>query len=205
MSAPDQGLPGGGDAVHTVHEDEPWIENVGDHPARSDSPEYTRSRAAMVKIIQTIPAWPLGPPLYQDHHAGSIPLHDGAGWLFVLDLAGSEWSGQFCLDYPKVDAWRQRVLRIVDAFPSTIPELKALGYPDALDLLTQPVTDATGVAHWVDGIFNASLPVPAGFHTGVLKPGKQQAGLHHYPKPVVDIQFLKRDDFTLWVDRKSVV
>jgi hypothetical protein len=25
------------------------------------------------------------------------------------------------------------------------------------------------------------------------------AGYHHYPKPIVDIQFFKRDDFQLWV------
>ncbi|MGH7723038.1 MAG: DUF6424 family protein [Candidatus Dormibacteria bacterium] len=186
-------------STHTVSEHDPWTENVGDHPARADSPEYTRSRAAMIKIIQSIADWPLGPPPYQDHHAGSIPLHDGTGWLFVLDLAGSEWSGQFCLDFAKVDAWRLRVARIVAAFPSTLPALELLSYHDGETLLTTPITDATGVALWVDGIFNASLPVPAGFHTGVLSPGKQQAGLHHYPKPVVDIQFLKRDDFTLWV------
>lgn len=199
---PDSGLPGGGDAtkgVHQVTEDDKWIEVVNDHPQRSDSPEYVRSRKAMVAIIKTIQPWVLGDPPYQDHHAGSIPLHDGNGWLFVLDLAGSEWSAQFCLDPVKVDAWRKRVARIVTAFPQTLPELQALGYPDAVSLLTVPILNATGIALWVDGIFNASLPVPAGFHTGVLSPGKQQAGLHHYPKPVVDIQFLKRDDFTLWV------
>lgn len=185
--------------VHVVTQDDPWSENVGDHPARSDSPEYVRSRAAMVRIIQTIPDWPLGPPPYQDHHAGSVPLHDGAGWFFVLDVAGSEWSGQFCLDPAKVDAWRQRVARIVMGFPATVSELEAIGYPDAPALLTTPITDPGGIALWVDGIFNASLPVPQPFHTGVLKPGTQAGGLHNYPKPIVDLQFLKRDDFALWV------
>lgn len=449
------GLPGD----HQVHQDDPWTENVNDHPARSDSPGYTRSRAAMIAIIKTIAVWPLGVPPYQDHHAGSIPLHDGAGWLFVLDLAGAEWSAQFCvadetpvltadlrwipaidvqegdrllgfdedsgrysrrwrqatvthtdravrhcsrvilgdgaevvatddhqwmtsygtwmqtrqlrasatdrgmgrrdvathvrrlidvwpgtdlsreagylaaafdgegylsqrsykggrdgtsdvttlgvgfaqrrnamltevercleakgfdyvlrpgddvdrislrhratvlrflgqirpprllsqldasglgiltqvrdvpvravepvgeqevpviststgtfvaggfaahncLDPAKVDAWRQRVARIVAGFPSTLGELQMLGYPDASTLLGTPITDAVGIGLWVDGIFNASLPVPQGFHTGFLSPGKQEAGLHNYPKPVVDVQFLKRDDFILWV------
>jgi hypothetical protein len=29
------------------------------------------------------------------------------------------------------------------------------------------------------------------------------AGAHHYPEPIVDIQFFKRDDFPLWVDDDS--
>jgi hypothetical protein len=176
-----------------------WIENVGDHPKRSDSPEYVRSKKAMVKIIQSIQPWIFGPPPYQDHHSGSVPVHDDNGWLFVLDLAGSEWSGQFCLDPAKVDEWRKRVARIVAAFPRTVPELEQIGYPDAKALLTTEIMDATTIGKWVDGVFNASLPMPVLFHTGVLKKGSQQAGIHHYPKPVVDLQFLKDDSFVLWV------
>jgi hypothetical protein len=63
-------------------------------------------------------------------------------------------------------------------------------------VLGTPITDAAGVAAWTDSIFNAGLPLPAAFHTGVLPKG---AGYHHYPKPIVDIDHIRFDDFRLFV------
>jgi len=184
--------------THTVHEDMPWTENVNDHPARADSPAYIRSRKLMIALVKLCQPWVYGPPPYQDHHGGGVWLKDSAGWQLVLGLVGSEWSAQFCLDPVKVDAWRIRTKRLVSSFPETIPGYVALGYPDGQTLLETPVTDATTIGLWVDGIFNASVPLPAGNHTGVLGPGKQDPGEHHYPMPIAVIPFIKHDDFILF-------
>jgi Family of unknown function (DUF6424) len=182
--------------THTQHEDMPWTTNVGDHPARADSPEYGRSRKLMIKLVQLCQPWGFGPPPYQDHHGGGVWLKDASGWFLTLGLLGGEWSSQFCADPVKVDRWRAATKRLVDAFPETIPGYVALGYPDGGRLLATPINGPSGIAAWFDGIFNASVPLPALDHTGVLPKG---AGYHHYPKSIKDIDFFKRDDFTLWV------
>ena len=43
--------------VHTEHEDQPWTIEVGDHPGRTDSPQYTRSRNLMIKLVQQTQPW----------------------------------------------------------------------------------------------------------------------------------------------------
>jgi uncharacterized protein DUF6424 len=182
--------------VHTEHEDHPWIINVGDHPDRSDSPGYRRSRALMVELVQRTQPWFFGPRPYQDHHGGGIWLKDDTGWLLVFGSAGIEWSAQFCADPAKVDLLRTQANRVVAAFPDTVPGYEALGYHAAAGLLGTPIADADAVAAWTDGIFNASVALPAGAHTGVLP---ASAGYHHYPKPIVDIATFKYDDFALFV------
>jgi hypothetical protein len=87
--------------------------------------------------------------------------------------------------------------RILRAFPDTVPTYKELGYTAARTLLETPITTAEHVSAWTDSIFNASMPVPHAAHTGVYPHG---AGYHHYPKPIVDIEHFRRDDFTLFVD-----
>lgn len=153
----------------------------------------------LVKLCQE-PVWTFGPPPYQDHHGGGIWLKDAKGWFLILGLLGCEWSAQFCADPAKIDAWRQGTKRIVDAFLGTVPGYESLGYHDARALLDAPITDADGVGLWVDSIFNASVPLPAQAHTGVLKKGgADMAGYHHLPKPIVDIAMFKHDDFVLFV------
>jgi hypothetical protein len=177
--------------THTETENDPWTINVGDHPQRTDSPAYTRSRNLMVKLVQLNQPWFLGDPPYQDHHGGGIWVKDDTGWLLLLGLAGIEWSAQFCADPAKVDLLRRHAKRIVAAFPQTIPGYVALGYTDAAGLLATPITTTDQIAAWTDGIFNASVPLPANQHTGVLPAA---AGFHHYPKPIVDIELFKHDD-----------
>ncbi len=63
-------------------------------------------------------------------------------------------------------------------------------------LLDTPIETAEQVAEWTDSIFNASVPLPAGTHSGVLP---KSAGYHHYPKPIVDIDHFRYDDFELFV------
>jgi hypothetical protein len=183
--------------VHTEHEDDPWTIHVADHPGRSDSPEYLHSRALMVELVKATQPWWYGPPPYQDHHGGGIWLKDADGWILIFGSAGIEWSAQFCADPAKIDLLRQQAARLVAGFPETIPGYVALGYHDGERLLTTPITNADQVAAWTDGIFNASVALPAGAHTGVLP---KAAGYHHYPKPILDIETFKYDDFTLFVD-----
>jgi hypothetical protein len=160
----------------------------------------------MNEIVKSCQPWYLGAPGYQDHHGGALWVKDEKGWFLVKNMAGMEWSSQFCADPSKVDHLRQNAKRVYDKFPLTAPAFKQLGF-DLNALLTTPITDAKGVANWTDSICNASLPLPQGRHTGVLPKagGKVQSnpdvhgGVHYYPTPITDIELFKRDDFQLWV------
>jgi len=159
----------------------------------------------MHKIVDTVDDWVLAPrpapdgttPPYEDHHGGGIWVRDGDGWLFVQLPLGIEWSAQFCADPAKVDLLRQAAARLVRAFPATLDGYQELGYQVAATLLSTPITDAESVSAWTDSIFNASVPIPRAAHSGTLPQG---AGYHHYPKPIVDIDHFRRDDFHLFVD-----
>jgi len=191
--------------THPEHEDFPWTIAVLDHAPRKETPAYRASRTLMHKIVDTLDDWVLAPPPaadgttppYEDHHGGGVWVRDDDGWLFVLLPLGIEWSAQFCADPGKVDLLRQAAARLVRAFPMTLDGYQELGYTVAATLLATPVTDADGVAAWTDSIFNASVPIPRAAHSGTLPAG---AGYHHYPKPIVDIDHFKRDDFHLFVD-----
>ena len=186
---------------HTESEDMAWTDNVGNHPARANSKTYGEARPAMIKIVQTLQPWFLGDPPYQDHHGGGLWVHDGDGWLLICNVAGVEWSSQFAGDPAKFDWLRKNAERASKAFPSTELELLKLGLPQHhVDLLHAAITNADDIGKYVDSIWNASVPLPTQFHTQSLHTGDHQhAGIHHYPKPIVDIQFFKRDDFELFV------
>jgi len=180
--------------LHTEHEDHPWTIEIPDHPQRTDSPAYLLARKIMNSIA---PAknWFLGAEPYQDHHGGGLWLKDGEGWFLVKNLAGLEWSSQFCADPKKVDILRQNAKRLYAKFPLSAQAFKEMGF-DLYAFLNTPITDDKGVAAWTDSICNASVPIPASGHTGVLPHG---AGVHHYPTPITDIALFKHDDFQLWV------
>lgn len=175
---------------HTEHEDKPWTVEIPDHPRREDSPEYVASRKRMNQIARTVPGFFYGAPPYQDHHGGGLWLKDEDGWFLVRNLAGIEWSAQFCASPVQVDKLRCNAQRIYAGFPDAVDEL------GIRDLLDTPITDAEGVARWTDSICNASVPLTAGLHTGVLP---KAGGVHHYPAPVVEIATFKYADFQLWV------
>jgi Family of unknown function (DUF6424) len=185
MASPDRVV-----AAHEQREDEPWAVEIAEHPRRADSAEYVRSRKAMNAMAALDPAFFYGRPPYDDHHGGGLWLKDEDGWFLVRNLAGMEWSSQFCADVAKVDALRRNAKRLYAGFPGVAEDL------GIRELLDTPITDPAGVARWCDSLCNASVPLPASAHTGVLP---ANGGVHHYPAPVVDIEFFKRDDFTLWV------
>jgi hypothetical protein len=219
---------------HTEREDDPWIIQIPDHPQRADSDTYKISRPLMHAIIAAAKAaaakqaevdvvsdFFLGHDKddFQDHHGGGLWVKDPHGWMLLKNLAGMEWSQQFCADPKKVEKLRQVAERVYAAFPDSLPALKALlGDKDAkyqIETILHEEID-TGelevqqakVARWVDSIFNASVPLYATRHTGVLAPNghahsepapQLEGGVHHYPTPITDIQLFKHDDFQLWV------
>jgi hypothetical protein len=183
--------------THPEHEDFPWVIAVVDHPPRTESAAYVRSRALMRKIVSATSDWMLAGSDYQDHHGGSVWVKDAQGWLCLQLPLGIEWSAQFCADPARVDQLRLYAARVVAAFPETLPGYQSLGYPDGDRVLTTSIENADGVAAWTDSIFNASLPLPAAAHTGILPTA---AGYHHYPKPIVDIDHFRYADFQLFVN-----
>jgi hypothetical protein len=213
----------GPDPDHTETETHTWSVNIPDHPARQDSPEYVAARKKMNDLAAQATALIYGPAPFEDHHGSALWLQDSQGWFLVRNLAGIEWSAQFCADPGKVDLLRQNAKRLYDL---VAPAIKQQLDPNGV--LDTPITDAAGIATWTDSIFNAGLPLQASFHIGVLQAatgqpptppatgqaapppatgqgqnpaaaGQEPAGVHHYPTPIVDIQLFKYDDFQLWV------
>jgi hypothetical protein len=180
--------------THTESKDHPWTIAIPDHVGRTDSPEYVKSRAKMNEIARDIAGTPgglfFGSAPWQDHHGGALLVKDDQGWFMVKNLVGMEWSSQFCADPAKVDKLRQNAKRLYDKFPDAVAEL------GIRDLLDHEITTPADVENWTDSICNASVPLPAGLHTGVLPQG---GGVHHYPAPIVEIALFKKDDFKLWV------
>jgi Family of unknown function (DUF6424) len=156
--------------VHSESEGHPWSINVPDHPQRADSPEYVAARTKMNQIAAGTTGLFYGPPPFQDHHGGALWLKDAQGWFLVRNLAGIEWSAQFCADPAKVDLLRQNAKRLYDLLA---PEIKQELDPNGL--LDTPIQDAAGVAKWTDSIFNAGVPLHQSFHTGVLPQGGAQS------------------------------
>ena len=189
-------------ATHEVSEDHPWGVYVVDHPPREDSPYFTAARRTARKIlaVPSLDGPPYGPGPWEMHHAGSLWVLTADGWRMYLARAGIEWSMQFCADPAKVDRLRRDALALVEAFPATLPALADLGYPEAKDILTTPVTDAATIEQYTDSLFNSCVPLTRGDHQGILP---DAAGEHHYPIPAKAGDFIRYDDFQLWVTLKD--
>ena len=181
--------------LHDVTAGRPVTYKTNGHPPRADSPTYRVSRVALKKIVASMKDWYFKGRDYQDHHGGGLWLHDGAGWFFVRNLVGIEWSAQFCADPKKVDALRVNAQRLYARFPESFAAFKKLGI-DLKRLLDTPINEADGIAEWTDSICNASVPMPQPLHTGAVPQG---GGIHNYPTPVTDIDRFRHDDFRLWV------
>jgi Family of unknown function (DUF6424) len=152
--------------VHSESETHPWSIQVPNHPARSDSPEYVAAREKMNEIAAGATGLVYGSAPFQDHHGGALWLKDDQGWFLVRNLAGVEWSAQFCAEPVKIDLLRQNAKRLYDLLA---PEIKQELDPGGL--LDTPITDAAGVAKWTDSLFNAGVPLQPTFHIGTLPGG----------------------------------
>ena len=171
------------------------IANVDGHAARADSPAFIAARTTLHKILAETGTFFYGTGKIQAHHGGSIWVHDGKTWRMFQNLAGIEWSGQFCADPGRVDLLRQNAKALVDRFPDTIPNLKRLGY-DAEPILNTQITDGIGISRFVDSLFNACVPLPQPVHTGTISAiNDRSAGKHNYPAPNDDTVFYCRTDF----------
>src|SRR5207237_5195961 len=137
--------------AHPLHEDQPWTMWIATHIKRKDSPSYVRSRRNMNMIVASNKSFFYGAKPYQDHHGGGLWLKDDEGWFMVRNLAGMEWSSQFCADPAKVDGLRQIAQRLYARFPEAAAELKIEG------LLSKEIKTAKDVAAWTDSICNASV------------------------------------------------
>jgi Family of unknown function (DUF6424) len=111
----------------------------------------------------------------------------------------SRWfvSAKRTADPAKVDRLRRDALALVQAFPGTLPALARVGYQEAEEILTAPITDAGTVARYTDSLFNSCVPLIRPDHQGILP---KAAGEHHYPWPAKAGDFIRYDDFRLWVD-----
>ncbi len=157
------------DPVHSESEEHEWDINVPNHPTRADSPEYVAARKQMIELAANTTGLIYGSAPFQDHHGSALWLKDAQGWFLVRNLAGIEWSAQFCADPAKVDLLRQNAKRLYDLLA---PEIKQQLDPNGL--LDTPIQDAAGVATWTDSIFNAGVPLQQSFHIGVLPQGGAQ-------------------------------
>lgn len=90
MTAPDPGS-------HIETETHTWSVNVPDHPQRTDSPDYIAAKNKMNEIAAQAPGLLYGTGPFQDHHGSALWLKDSQGWFMVRNLAGIEWSAQFCV------------------------------------------------------------------------------------------------------------
>ena len=115
---------------HIQREDTPWAITIPDHEPRKDSDAYKIARKVMSNVVKEVKEFLGTHGPYQDHHGGGLWVKDKDGWLLIKNLAGMEWSAQFCADPAKVDRLRQFAKRIYEAFPASIPAFKQFGFHD---------------------------------------------------------------------------
>jgi len=184
-------------ATHTENEDYPWGIRLVDHPPRFESATFRAAKKVVHKILDevSVAELPYGPGPWEMHHGGSLWVKGETGWQMFRARVGIEWSMQFCADPAKVDRLRVDAKALIDAFPLTSPALVELGYRD-VDLLEHKIATADDVAAWTDSLFNACVPLSRAHHQGIL-PGVP--GEHHYPWPVKGADYIRYDDFPLWI------
>lgn len=189
-------------------ENHPWKIRLVEHPKRFESAQFTAAKKTAHEILRQmndadlpygprpVDAGPKPTEHWEMHHGGSLWVMGSRGWLMYRARVGIEWSMQFCADPAKVERLRVEAAELIDAFPRTLPALAKLGYDRAEDLLRTPIKDADGVEAWTDSLFNACVPLSRGNHQGILP---KVPGEHHYPWPVKGADFVRYDDFQLWV------
>ncbi|MEU0256200.1 DUF6424 family protein [Streptomyces sp. NPDC006184] len=190
-------------------ENHPWHTRLVEHPKRFESSHFRAAKETAQKIPHAMDDsdLPYGPrPVdphkgskssehWKMHHGGSLWVKSPGSWRMYRARVGIERSMQFCADPEKVDRLRQEAAELVDASPLTLPAPAVLGYGRAEELLRTPVEDADGVEAWT-ALFNACVPLSRGNHQGIRP---DVPGEHHRPWPVKSADFVRYDDFQLWV------
>lgn len=191
--------------LHTIKTGLTLGQNVDGHPPRTESEEFVKSRATLHKIdaipgFENVYARGDGSAAIQAHHGGSIWLMgDDDKPFMVPNIFGVEWNEQFDADFTIVDMLRRIAKKMVDAFKKTRPWLRSLGY-DPDPVLDTPVTDSATCSKYVDSLFNACVPLPQKVHTGTIsKTDERSAGIHNYPVPAWNNNFICRKDFKPFV------
>lgn len=196
-----------GNGEHTEHEDHGWTVDIKDHPKRTESEGFRRSKDTAHKILAQIRqqdpggllATLAGPSGVQAHHAGSLFLFLDGDWFMVLSPAGVEWCAQWGASPEHVDWLRRNAQAVYERFPETLAELTKLGYAEAAQILSEPITGQAGVARWTDSIFNSCVLLSPALHQGIVSTKQQVAGWHHYPKSAWDMQVTAWPDFQVFV------
>jgi hypothetical protein len=160
-----------------------------DHPPRTDSPEYGRTRKALMKtpggcyvcdgpVDLSHPGEPETKD-QQDHHGGGIFLYPEGGSEPILvgfNLFGMEWS----LGWGALPA---RVAAFVTQLNVVVEKLGGQAY-------TAEIATVDDVMAYVDSFFNASVKLCAPHHIGHESShspdhnGNEAVGIHNGPVPI---------------------
>jgi hypothetical protein len=181
--------------VTKLHERDDVTVGYADHPKRSDSPEYGRSRRWLMDtsggcyvcggpVDLSHPEAPADARGLEDHHGGGLHriAADGTASLVALGLAPLEWAGGWAADPKRVEAFAITQRAVMSAISEgTVSELPA-------------ITDTQGVMAYVDSVFNASVKLCQAHHVGVPDAhtpdgnGHEAVGIHHCPVPIWALQ-----------------
>jgi hypothetical protein len=186
---------------------------TADHPKRTDSPEYKKSREWLMGTAgggcilcggESDLSHPDGvgdPTGLQDHHGGGIYVIDkntNTPVLVALNLFPMEWSEGWGAD-PAVISERVSALNLV---------LAALGQAT----YQQPITDTDSVMAFVDSIWNANVKLCAAHHIGLQEQdskdanGRQAVGIHNIPFPIWAYQgFCNWSQWDMWAGTTGTI
>ena len=160
------------------------VTETAPHPARTDSPEYRKSREWLMKtpggcyicggpVDLVHPDPPADAKGLEDHHGGGIHYR---GVLVAMNLIPTEWSLGFAAK-PEIVAGYVAMLNVI---------LKELGEPT----YDAPITTTDEVMAWVDGRGNASVKLCRPHHIGTQHQhtpdvnGHEGVGIHEIPFPI---------------------
>jgi hypothetical protein len=184
---------------------------TADHPTRTDSPEYLKSRKWLMDTSAggcvlcggqsdlTHPGDVAPDTGLQDHHGGGIyVVVDGVPVLVGINLFTVEWSEGWGAD-PAVISQRVTALNAL---------LTTLGQ----QTYDAPITDTASVMTYVDSIFNANIKMCAAHHIALdttISPdakGNQAVGIHNIPFPIWAYQgFCDWTHWNMWAGTTGTI